>query len=353
MAQSKLSTDTLPFSDRLPQWVGLWGQGVLAALGFGLLYTGWLAIAHTGMQHTLLWGNGMLGVAVWWALLLWEPLRRWHRHMSWQLALLAMLSVGLALTHNPVSSVWAALGVFLSVLGWGGLVNVILGHLRSASSPRLPLPYTLLIQLCAVGIATGLAVDFATWTQHWYWVVVIATAALTLVQQGPSGTTFTKPTFSLTDPSMAVMMGSLVLMNQWCVSLGLSSELSLTLHLLAMALTQPLLHALASRHRFAAIRPDHGHVVIILGALLITLFDTPWGMLPGMVLLSAGSTLCGLIHLNQALLKLFAQVWGLVCLLSLAWLAPTEGPQVLGAVLLICSCAWAALSIAMNHRRRP
>ena len=353
MAQSKLSTDTLSFSDRRPQWVGLWGQGVLAALGFGLLYTGWLAIAHAGMQHTSLWANGMLGVAVWWVLLLWEPLRRWHCHMPWQLALLAMLSAGLAMTHYPVGGGWAAVGVFLSVLGWAGLVHVIFGHLRSASPPRLPLPYTLLIQLCAIGIATGLAVDFATWARHWYWVVVIATAALTLVQMGPAGTPFTKPTFALTDPSMAVMMGSLVLMNQWCVSLGLSSELSLTLHLLAMAVTQPLLQALVSRHRFAGIRPDHGHVAIISGALLMTLFDTPWGMLPGMVLLSAGSTLSGLAHAHEARLKLFAQVWGLVWLLSLAWLAPTEGPQILGAVLLICSAAWAGLSIGMNHWRHP
>jgi hypothetical protein len=315
-----------------------------------LIYVGWTVLAHMGMQLSWLWWSGMSALVLWWVLRVWQPERAWQHHRAWHAALWVLSVGGVCLMQSPLPASWRWLGLMALAVGLAGTSNA-LG--RQSPSHDTANPWVLLrTHALAIALVAFMAADFALWSERWALLLLVLSAATAVLLSQAQDLPNPPKVWRSVDPNMAVMMGSLTLMTQWCVSQGLSAPVAMGLHLGIMALAEvfkPFLH----RSVWASTHAHGGHGLSVLAAVTVLLSTQLTPMLLAMGLLALG---CAWVHAGTLAQKSRASVWvgtalGLTGLVLTAQWAPTLGPAAIGWGLLGVSSTWALWSWGNSNRR--
>lgn len=332
---------------------GLRRPGTAALLQVALTYAAWTVLAHMGTQLSWLWWGGMSGVLLWWLLRVWQPERAWHHRRAWHGALGLLSVLGLCLMQSPLPSWVRWLGLLALALGMAGTGNA-LQTLSVSPSPSSAMGAWAQwrIHAAAIALVALMAADFALWSERWA-VLLLVLGAATLVLFGrASPNPSPQPVAPRTvDPNMAVMMGSLTLMTQWCVAQGLSAPLAMALHLGLMALAD-VLPPLARRPLGVHVPAASGHVLSVLSAVAVLLSTELIPMLLAMGLLAMGSAWTQRPPSN---VPSSASLWvgaglGSLGLVFIAQSAPLLGPAAIGWGLLSVTTTWALWAWCTSNR---
>jgi hypothetical protein len=352
MAQSS----TLPTQMPAPSagalaFAAAWGGVAGASLAqLTLIYVGWTVLAHMGMQLSWLWWSGMSALVLWWVLRVWQPERAWQHHRAWHAALWVLSVGGVCLMQSPLPASWRWLGLLALAVGLAGTSNA-LG--RQSPSHDTANPWVLLrTHALAIALVAFMAADFVLWSERWALLLLVLSAATAVLLSQAQALPNPPKVWRSVDPNMAVMMGSLTLMTQWCVSQGLSAPVAMGLHLGIMALAEvfkPFLH----RSVWASTHAHGGHGLSVLAAVAVLLSTQLTPMLLAMGLLAMG---CAWVQAGTLAQKPRASVWvgtalGLTGLVLTAQWAPTLGPAAIGWGLLGVSSTWALWSWGNSNRR--
>lgn len=348
-------TSTLPHRMPAPSpWAAVgavaWGAGAGAAwVQVTLAYVGWTVLVHMGMQLSWLWWSGMSAVVLWWVLRVWQPERAWQHHRAWHAALWVLSVGGLCLMQSalPASGRW--LGLLALAVGLAGTSNA-LSRQRPSSASLSPWGQ-LCIHAMAIALVALMAADFVLWSERWAVLLLVLTAATAALLRQPQTLRRQSTVGRSVDPNMAVMMGSLTLMTQWCVSQGLSAPVAMALHLGIMAMA-PVIKPLAHRSVWAAAHAHWGHGLSVFAAVAVLLSTQLLPMLLAMGLLALG---CAWAHSGPSKPAASANLCvgtalGLTGLVLTAQGAQTLGPAAIGWGLLSVSSAWALWSWLTSNR---
>lgn len=349
-------TSTLP--TRLPApsaWAAAgaaaWGGAAGASLAqVTLIYVGWTVLAHMGTQLSLLWWSGMSAVVLWWVLRVWQPERVWQHHRAWHAALWVLSVGGVCLMQSPLPASWRWLGLMALAVGLAGTSNA-LGRpcpFKASAHPWARLRTHAL----AIALVAFMAADFVLWSERWALLLLVLSAATAILLSQSRTVPGPSTVWRTVDPNMAVMMGSLTLMTQWCVAQGLSAPVAMALHLGVMALAD-VFKPLAQRAVWAATRAHWGHGLSVLAAVAVLLSTQLTPMLLAMGLLALG---CAWVQAGSSAQQPRNRVWGgtalgLTGLVLTAQWAPTLGPDAIGWGLLGVSSTWALWAWGTSNRR--
>lgn len=349
-------TSTLP--NRMPApsaWAaaGAAARGGAAAAAWAqvtLAYVGWTVLAHMGTQLTWLWWSGMSAVVLWCVLRVWQPERAWQHHRAWHAALWGLSVGGLCLMQSPLPASWRWLGLMALAVGLAGTSNALD---RPSPSPAAAHPWARLrTHALAIALVSLMAADFVLWSERWALLLLVLSAATAVLLSQARALPSPSTAWRSVDPNMAVMMGSLTLMTQWCVSQGLSAPVAMALHLGVMALAD-VCKPLAQRAVWAAAHAHGGHGLSVLAAVAVLLSTQLVPMLLAMGLLALG---CAWVQAGTSAPQSRASVWvgtalGLTGLVLTAQWAPTLGPAAIGWGLLGVSSTWALWAWGSSNRR--
>jgi len=349
-------TSTLP--NRMPApsaWAAAGAAargGAAAAAGaqVTLAYVGWTVLAHMGTQLTWLWWSGMSAVVLWCVLRVWQPERAWQHHRAWHAALWGLSVGGLCLMQSPLPASWRWLGLVALAVGLAGTTNALS---RPSPSHAEANPWARLrTHALAIALVALMAADFVLWSERWALLLLVLSAATAVLLSQPRALPSPSTAWRSVDPNMAVMMGSLTLMTQWCVSQGLSAPVAMALHLGVMALAD-VFTPLAQRSVWAAAHAHGGHGLSVLAAVAVLLSTQLVPMLLAMGLLALG---CAWVQAGTSTPQPRASVWvgtalGLTGLVLTAQWAPTLGPAAIGWGLLGVSSTWALWAWGTSNRR--
>ena len=332
---------------------GLRRPSTVALVQVALTYAAWTVLAHMGTQLSWLWWGGMSGVLLWWLLRVWQPERAWHHRRAWHGALGLFSALGLYLMQSPLPLWVRWLGLLALALGMAGTSNALQTlSVSSAPSPALRSWTRWRIHAAAIALVALMAADFALWSERWA-VLLLVLCAATLVLWGRASPSHSAQPLALrtVDPNMAVMMGSLTLMTQWCVAQGLSAPIAMALHLGLMALAD-VLPPHARRPPWVHVPAASGHVLSVLSALAVLLSTELVPMLLAMGLLAMGSAWTQRPPTNT---PSRASLWlgtGLGCwgLVFIAQSAPLLGPAAIGWGLLSVTTIWALWAWCTSNR---
>jgi hypothetical protein len=328
-------------------WCGAAGASLAQVT---LAYVGWTVLAHMGTQLTWLWWSGMSAVVLWWVLRVWQPERAWQHHRAWHAALWLLSVVGLCLMQSPVPASWRWLGLMGLSVGLAGTSNALSRPCPSRAAAK---PWARLrTHALAIALVALMAADFVLWSERWVLLLLVLSAATAVLLSQPRALPSPSTAWRSVDPNMAVMMGSLTLMTQWCVSQGLSAPVAMALHLAVMALAD-VFKPLAQRAAWAVTHAHWGHGLSVLAAVAVLLSTQLAPMLLAMGLLALG---CAWVQAGSSAPQPSASVWigtalamtGLV--LTAQW-APTLGPAAIGWGLLGVSSTWALWAWGTSNRR--
>lgn len=349
-------TSTLP--NRMPApsaWAAAgaaaWGRAAGASLAqVTLAYVGWTVLAHMGTQLTWLWWSGMSAVVLWCVLRVWQPERAWQQHRAWHAALWGLSVGGLCLMQSPVPASWRWLGLMALAVGLAGTSNALD---RQSPSHAAAHPWARLrTHALAIALVALMAADFVLWSERWALLLLVLSAATAVLLSQARALPSPSTAWRSVDPNMAVMMGSLTLMTQWCVSQGLSAPVAMALHLGVMALADAC-KPLTQRSVWAAAHAHAGHGLSVLAAVAVLLSTQLVPMLLAMGLLALG---CAWAQAGTSAPQPRTSVWvgtalGLTGLVLTAQWAPTLGPAAIGWGLLGVSCTWALWAWGSSNRR--
>lgn len=349
-------TSTLP--NRMPApsaWAaaGAAARGGAAAAAWAqvtLAYVGWTVLAHMGTQLTWLWWSGMSAVVLWCVLRVWQPERAWLHHRAWHAALWLLSVGGLCLMQSPLPASWRWLGLMALAVGLAGTSNALD---RQSPSHAAAHPWARLrTHALAIALVALMAADFVLWSERWALLLLVLSAASAVLLSQARALSSPSTAWRSVDPNMAVMMGSLTLMTQWCVSQGLSAPVAMALHLGVMALAD-VCKPLAQRAVWAAAHAHGGHGLSVLAAVAVLLSTQLVPMLLAMGLLALG---CAWVQAGTSAPQSRASVWvgtalGLTGLVLTAQWAPTLGPAAIGWGLLGVSSTWALWAWGSSNRR--
>ncbi|CAN1517682.1 hypothetical protein MCEMIEM28_01007 [Burkholderiaceae bacterium] len=352
MAQiSTLPTQMPPPSAGALAFAAAWNGVAGASLAqLTLIYVGWTVLAHMGMHLSLLWWSGMSALVLWWVLRVWQPERAWQHHRAWHAALWMLSVGGVCLMQSPLPASWRWLGLLALAAGLAGTSNA-LG--RQSSSRATANPWVLLrTHALAIALVAFMAADFVLWSERWALLLLVLSAATVVLLSQPRTAPSPSAVWRNVDPNMAVMMGSLTLMSQWCVSQGLSAPLAMGMHLGIMAVAEvfkPFLH----RSVWASTHAHWGHGLSVLAAVAMLLSTQLTPMLLAMGLLALG---CAWVQAGSLVQQPRTRLWigtalGLISLLLTAQWAPTLGPAAIGWGLLGVSSTWALWALGNLNRR--
>jgi len=320
------------------------------------LWLGWLVMGQLGSAMAWSWFSGLLGVVAWWSWMQWAP-AGWHPRRTaargaWLLlALLGMAGVMLAGRHQLLGWLgWAA-----AIAGWA---QTSLG-LATLGRP-CPAPTPVWWREGVLGLATawlvaGVAADPLQWRLHWP-----LAGLLLLALAGPSLRSRATPVPGQRPPvtpaaaqvATLLMMGTLPLMSQWCVSNGQPVVWAAGLHLWAMAWASWGTHLLLQHSPRLPRRTRFGLAQLFLcqAALVAWLGADLLHMVLTMALLSAATALLTWAPALPSAprvpagpgLAWLAGAAGPAALLWLGHAAPTLGPQTL-PLALSALALWALL----------
>ena len=349
-------TSTLP--NRMPApsaWAAVgaaaWGGAAAASWAqVTLAYVGWTVLAHMGTQLTWLWWSGMSAVVLWCVLRVWQPERAWQHHRAWHAALWLLSVGGLCLMQSPLPASWRWLGLMALAVGLAGTSNALD---RQSPSHAAANPWARLrTHALAIALVSLMAADFVLWSERWALLLLVLSAATAVLLSQARALPKPSSVWRNVDPNMAVMMGSLTLMTQWCVSQGLSAPVAMGLHLGIMALAE-VFKPFAQRALWASVRAHWGHGLSVLAAVAVLSSTQLTPMLLAMGLLALG---CAWVQAGPSGPQPRTQ-WGVGTALGLTGLvltaqwAPTLGPAAIGWGLLGVSSTWALWSWGNSNRR--
>jgi len=349
-------TSTLPTRMSVPSaWAAagaaVWGGVAGAYLAqVTLAYVGWTVLAHMGTQLTWLWWSGMSAVVLWWVLRVWQPERAWHHHRAWHAALWVLSVGGVCLMQSPLPASWRWLGLLALAVGLAGTSNALSRPYPSHAAAH---PWARLrTHALAIALVALMAADFALWSERWALLLLVLSAATAVLLSQPRTAPSPSAVWSNVDPNMAIMMGSLTLMTQWCVSQGLSAPVAMALHLGVMALSD-VFKPLAQRAVWASAHAHWGHALSVLAAVAVLLSNQLVSMLLAMGLLALG---CAWVQAGPLVQQPRTLAWvgtalGMTGLVLTAQWAPTLGPAAIGWGLLGASSTWALWSWGNSNRR--
>lgn len=339
-------SSTLPTRMSVPSaWAAagaaVWGGVAGASLAqVTLAYVGWTVLAHMGTQLTWLWWSGMSAVVLWWVLRVWHPERAWHHHRAWHAALWVLSVGGVCLMQSPLPASWRWLGLLALAVGLAGTSNALS---RPSPSHAAAHPWARLrTHALAIALVALMAADFALWSERWALLLLVLSAATAVLLSQPRTAPSPSAVWRNVDPNMVVMMGSLTLMTQWCVSQGLSAPVAMALHLGVMALAD-VFKPLAQRAVWASAHAHWGHGLSVLAAVAVLLSTQLVPMLLAMGLLALG---CAWAQAGTSTQQSRTRAWvgtalGMTGLVLTAQWAPTLGPAAIGWGLLGVSSTWA------------
>jgi hypothetical protein len=352
MAQSSTLPTQMPAPSAGALAFGVaWGGVAGASLAqVTLIYVGWTVLAHMGMQLSWLWWSGMSALVLWWVLRVWQPERAWQHHRAWHAALWVLSVGGVCLMQSALPASWRWLGLMALAVGLAGTSNA-LG--RRCPSHAAAHPWARLrTHALAIALVAFMAADFALWSERWALLLLVLSAATAVLLSQARALTKPSSVWRNVDPNMAVMMGSLTLMTQWCVSQGLSAPVAMGLHLGIMALAE-VFKPFAQRALWASVRAHWGHGLSVLAAVAVLSSTQLTPMLLAMGLLALG---CAWVQAGpsgpQPRTHLgVGSALGLTGLVLTAQWAPTLGPAAIGWGLLGVSSTWALWSWGTSNRR--
>ena len=352
MAQSSTLPTQMPAPSAGALAFGVaWGGVAGASLAqLTLIYVGWTVLAHMGMQLSWLWWSGMSALVLWWVLRVWQPERAWQHHRAWHAALWVLSVGGVCLMQSALPASWRWLGLMALAVGLAGTSNA-LG--RRCPSHAAAHPWARLrTHALAIALVAFMAADFALWSERWALLLLVLSAATAVLLSQARALTKPSSVWRNVDPNMAVMMGSLTLMTQWCVSQGLSAPVAMGLHLGIMALAE-VFKPFAQRALWASVRAHWGHGLSVLAAVAVLSSTQLTPMLLAMGLLALG---CAWVQAGpsgpQPRTHLgVGSALGLTGLVLTAQWAPTLGPAAIGWGLLGVSSTWALWSWGTSNRR--
>lgn len=321
--------------------------------------TGWLAMAQLGMVLGWSWFSGLWAVALWW---LWQSVPRQRPAGRGTLLLAAGAALGLVLAHEAGRGPLGLIAAVVAILGWAevarrlpGMALDRPGHSREATMAR--------------GIMRGLALAGAAWLvtadapggwTTWAMAVSLPTA---VVLAGASGRA-TQAANSESPPpwghhpTMALMMGTLLAMGQWCAAAGVPLFPALVLHGLAMTLGVAAACAMADPVSRGVSRAWAG--ALLLGSGILLLVSADWRlMLLAVALLTAGDTLDRMSAARNACPRcaspsshaLAGHACGAAALLGVGHALPTLGPSALVAGWWATLAAGLALTLVLQRAR--
>lgn len=315
-----------------------------------LFHAGWLVQAQLGMVLSWSWFGGLAGVGLWWLLLaFWSGRAAPARPAVW-LTMACVAAGGLMLCMGAGSSAAGLLGWGANLVAWAWLCSHLPGPMpsRRAGPPKSRgLAWAGVV--AGVLLAVYLAADAAHWAQRWPLLAGLLMLTPWLAHRTGQPAC---PSSHRLDAPMGLMMGSLLLMAQWCGSLGWSAPTAVTLHLLAM-----VAGALAASSLARADRRTTGWVWAAAAALCG--LDAPWAMLCTAALVAAAASagepraLSSTTAGSSAGPLAGSWAWALAgsaLLLLLGHLAGTWGPEALRLVLMPVLMA-SALACLVDRQR--
>jgi hypothetical protein len=345
----------------LPPARPLWNAAASAqALGWthqllvvSLTFGAWLVLLQVGMSLTWNWFSGLLPLAAWWAWLAIDPLGAAGRRPGAALVAALGVALGVCVAQMAGRSLMGWMGVALLAAAWAQWVIAVRSHSHGveAGGTRMPLLGRVAVQLAGLLTAAWLAADPLWWGTHWVvlpvlwltwalcWMGLHGQPTRLASAQPPAGSQW--PGF-LASPTMALMMGALLLMAQWCVSVGWSYTEAVVAHGTVMVLAQTAVKAglprLGSLPRWV---PLAGACMAVAGAGVFWYGATWQAMLLAMALIAAGGEAqtrrTGPRHSPAASLGL-----ALPALLWVGHASPVRGPQAIAEALLVVAVVSAA-----------
>jgi hypothetical protein len=345
----------------LPSSRPLWSPAALAqALGWVhrllvacLTFGAWLVLLQVGMSITWNWFSGLLPLAAWWAWLALDPLGAAGRRPG--VALVAALGVatGVCVAQMAGRGLMGWMGVALMAVAWAQWVLAVRSHSHGmqADGTRLPVLARAAVQLAGLLTAAWLAADPVWWGTRWV-VLTVLWLSWALCWMGlhgqPSRPAPARPSASsqwpgfLASPTMALMMGALLLMAQWCVSVGWSYTEAVVAHGTVMLLAQAAVKAGLPRwDPLPRWVPLAGAFMVVAGAGVFWHGATWQAMLLAMALIAAGGEAQtrpnGQRHSPVTTLGL-----ALPALLWVGHATPVRGPQAIAEALLVVAAVSAA-----------
>jgi hypothetical protein len=329
----------------------LWPAGLGALLLWAqvaMAYLAWTVLAHLGTQHTWLWWGGMSALVLWWSWRVWQPDRAWVNHRGWHTACWLMGVIGLCVLQSPLSGGWMVVALWLMAAAWAGMSNALQAASPDGQGAGSSLSVHVLMHATAIACVVGFAADVSDWRARWLGAVVLMSMAyVLLVLRRPQ----VRPgeTWMSVDPTMAVMMGSLTLMTQWCIAQGLSAPVAMAGHLGVMALASCWSN-IARDGAWPLPNAAWAHALSIGAAVGVLWSQTLSAMLLAMGLLALGSAW---LSSNERSRPRAVALWllGVSVLVATAQSAPTWGPAAIGWGLLCVSGARALLAAWTSHRR--
>jgi hypothetical protein len=331
-----------------------WLQGAGTVLGAAVVYSGWLAMLQMGQTLSWSWFSGLLAVALWWFCV---PSQSSPSHTGRPRAVLLWLGVallGLWLAQTLGRSGWGWGGLALCAVGWGRLCRPAPAWLGGHGAP-VSLAHWGVSQLAGLGLAVWLAGDPATWAERWWGAGVLLVLCAVVQIRQVHGLSVPRACQSHVRPdaTMAVMMGSLLLMSQWCLAAGWTLPQALLAHGAAMVAGQVVVGWLNPHLSLpVGLRLSIGAWLSLSAAGMVWLGGGgPW-MLGAMALLSAGSA--WMAHgLRGDPNPWFERIVGVSALLWVGGMAPTHGPGTVGlALLAVASLMAASRWIPLVQRRQ-
>lgn len=318
-----------------------------------LTFTAWLVLLQVGMSLTWNWFSGLLPLAAWWAWLALDPLGAAGRRPGVALVAALGVAMGVCVAQMAGRGLMGWMGAALLAVAWAQWVLAVHSHSHGAEAGATPMPVwaRTAVQMAGLLTAAWVAADPLWWGTRW---VVLPVLWLTwaLCWMGLHGQP-TRPAPArppagsqwpglLASPTMALMMGALLLMAQWCVSVGWSYTAAVVAHgavmVLAQAAVQAGLPRLGPVPRWV---PLAGAFLAVAGAGVFWYGATWQAMLLAMALIAAGgevqSRLTGRRHSPIATLGL-----ALPALLWVGHAAPVRGPQAIAEALLVVAAVSAA-----------
>ena len=323
---------------------------------------GWVWLGEQGMHLGWSMANGLLPVALWWAVRMLCRGSAWaFRCPPWMFGLVGLLTalwvwlLGVA-SSNSLTQEWL-LGLAVLWGIWSALIET-----RSQSSTFQLSTVAWHPLLAAVLVVSGWQLPNSTPTAHIGIVILLALCAgflfaqdsFTAKRNALCHTSRPRMQTLLSPSAMGLMMGSLWLSNAWCVGLGWQTEFMVVIHLSLMA-GMPTLVAIVMRcAQITSINYQH-HIISSLAFLSLgALAPLGQGLIYDVLAMLLPS-LAWALHCTRPRLKDlpldFSSPWlarGLSLLLGpllLVWvgmLSPTQGPLaihsamgLLGALALI------------------
>lgn len=334
-----------------------------------LTFSAWLVLLQMGMTLTWNWFSGLLPLALWWVWMVLDPFGAKGRRPAMTVWSAAGVVVGVLVVHWAGRTAVGGVGLVLTALAWAQWLLCV-----RQQGPDLAEQWSLsgvcmrlVVQLMGLWVAVWLAADPMLWMQRWPALFLVWLAWFLcgfMCQRTRAQSLSANDHHRIFDaaspmlhPAMAMMMGGLLLMAQWCVTVGWTYTQAVLLHGVvmvavpfAMNVWEQVGRKSAGRYVSGRFRPWTGFApwLGVVGAWMFWQLGSPPSMLLAMALIAwaihAGSTLY-----STRLHALVAMCLFLPGLLWMGHFSPIQGPQAIATPLLGVTVLWALVS-GLQHR---